>query len=74
MATQQFTSIFTAQKINERLQDLLAEAEADHLDIVEGELSREQLEAMSDRSWLRGVSLSNIAFAIRMMGGEGDDQ
>lgn len=72
MATKQFTSIFTAQKINERLQDLLAEAEADHQDTVEGELSREQLEAMSDRSLLRGVSLSNIAFAIRMMGGEGN--
>lgn len=67
MATQNFTSIFTAQKINARLQELIDEAGADHQEAVDGELTREQLQALSDRSVLRGVSLGNVAFAIRMM-------
>ena len=67
MATADFTSSFTAQKINARLQELMDEAEADHQETVEGELTKEQLEALSDRSALRGVSLENIAYAIRLM-------
>jgi len=69
MASQQFTSIFTAEKINIRLEELMAESQADHEAYLAGELSQTEME---ERALLREIALGNISLSIQMMGGEGD--
>lgn len=64
MATQDFTSTYTAKKIKERLEDLMAESEADHEAYLAGTLSQAELE---ERALLREIALGNISLSIQLM-------